>query len=234
MPLDRPATPLSIRLETSHLLLRPPQPGDVPGVRRLLRRNAEHLRPWSPVPRTGEDPSSLTEISKSILRQRREWSKGEAFVFFIVPRADGTSAALPRRGQDRYAGPLLGRIAFTSVVRGAFMSAHLGYWIDRDHLGQGYATEAVGDAVSFAFGALGLHRVQAAVMPHNAASLRVLAKLGFRKEGECVRYLQIAGRWEDHHLFATTREEWPITQPRARTDSSVPGQLGARSGQRAR
>jgi ribosomal-protein-alanine N-acetyltransferase len=213
MLLDRPP-PLSIRLETSRLLLRPPQPSDVPGVRRLLRRNAEHLRPWSPVPRAGEDPSSLTEISKSILRQRREWSKGEAFVFFIVSR-DGTSAALPRRGLQE-AEPLLGRIALTGIMRGAFMNAHLGYWIDGEYQGQGYATEAVGNAVALAFGALGLHRVQAAVMPHNAASLRVLAKLGFRKEGECARYLQIAGRWEDHHLFAMTREEWGTPSPQSR------------------
>jgi RimJ/RimL family protein N-acetyltransferase len=228
MLLDRPP-PLSIRLETSRLLLRPPQPSDVPGVRRLLRRNAEHLRPWSPVPRAGEDPSSLTEISKSILRQRREWSKGEAFVFFVVsrdgtsaalprrgPHQDGTSAALPRRGLHQEAEPLLGRIALTGIMRGAFMNAHLGYWIDGEYQGQGYATEAVGNAVALAFGALGLHRVQAAVMPHNAASLRVLAKLGFRKEGECARYLQIAGRWEDHHLFAMTREEWGTPSPQSR------------------
>jgi [ribosomal protein S5]-alanine N-acetyltransferase len=199
MPVERLPPPLSIRLETRRLILRPPHPADVPDVRRLLRRNAEHLRPWSPIPRAGEDPSSLTEISKSILRQRREWSKGEAFVFFVVSRAD----------QD--ARSLLGRVALTGVMRGAFMnfmSSHLGYWIDRDQQGCGYMTEAVGEAVSFAFGALGLHRVQAAVMPQNTASLRVLAKLGFRKEGECVRYLQIAGRWEDHHLFAMTGEEW--------------------------
>jgi [ribosomal protein S5]-alanine N-acetyltransferase len=196
MPADPSPPPLSVRLETLRLILRAPDPADVPDVRRLLRRNAEHLRPWSPIPNAGEDPSSLTEISKSILRQRRDWSKGDAFVFFIAS------------GADRDAGSLLGRVAFTGVTRGAFMNAHVGYWIDRDHQGRGYTTEAVGEAVSFAFGPLGLHRVQAAVMPHNAASLRVLAKLGFRKEGEGVRYLQIAGRWEDHHLLAVTREEW--------------------------
>jgi ribosomal-protein-alanine N-acetyltransferase len=100
-------------------------------------------------------------------------------------------------------------------MRGAFMNAHLGYWIDGEYQGQGFATEAVGNALALAFGALGLHRVQAAVMPHNAASLRVLAKLGFRKEGECARYLQIAGRWEDHHLFAMTREEWETPSPQS-------------------
>jgi ribosomal-protein-alanine N-acetyltransferase len=196
MTETRPAPSLRTHLETSRLVLRAPHPADVPGVRRLLRKNAEHLRPWSPVPPPGEDPSSLTEISKSILRLRREWSKGESFVFFIAHRSDGA---------------LLGRVAFTGIMRRAFSSTHLGYWMDADHLGKGYTTEAVQGAVTFAFDRLGLHRVQAAVMPRNAASLRVLAKLGFRKEGESLRYLQIAGQWEDHHLFAVTAEEWPTT-----------------------
>lgn len=89
------------------------------------------------------------------------------------------------------------------------MSAHLGYWIDEEHQRRGYMTEAVRAVVRFAFDVLGLHRVQAAVMPHNAASLRVLEKLGFRKEGESPRYLQIAGKWADHAVFAVTAEEWP-------------------------
>jgi ribosomal-protein-alanine N-acetyltransferase len=176
------------------LVLRPPHAVDVPEIRRLLRRNAEHLRPWSPVPKLGEDPSSLTEISKAILRQRREWSKGEGFVLFMVDPL-----------QDE---AIIGRIALTGVMRGAFLSAHLGYWIDEEHQRKGYMTEAVREVVRFAFEDLGLHRVQAAVMPHNVASLRVLEKLGFRKEGESPRYLQIAGRWADHVVFAVTAEEW--------------------------
>jgi ribosomal-protein-alanine N-acetyltransferase len=103
---------------------------------------------------------------------------------------------------------MIGRIRFGGVVRGAFSNAYLGYWIDAEHQSKGYMTEALRSAVSFAFDDLGLHRVQAAVMPKNIPSLRVLAKLGFRKEGESLRYLQIAGRWEDHHLFAVTVEEW--------------------------
>ncbi len=116
-------------------------------------------------------------------------------VLFRVDPAEGAS--------------IIGRIALTGVMRGAFMSAHLGYWIDEEHQRRGYMTEAVRAVVRFAFDVLGLHRVQAAVMPHNAASLRVLEKLGFRKEGESPRYLQIAGKWADHAVFAVTAEEWP-------------------------
>ena len=194
MPANRPGPPLSTRIESDKLVLRPPRATDVPEIRRLIRKNAEHLRAWSPVPRSGEDPSSLTEISKSILRQRREWTRGDAYVFSMTSRAE-TEAAI-------------GRVALNGVMRGAFLNAHLGYWIDVDHQARGHTTEAVREVVSFAFRTAGLHRVEAAVMPRNAASLRVLAKVGFRKEGESSRYLQIAGKWEDHLLFAVTAEEW--------------------------
>lgn len=163
----------------------------------MLRRNADHLRPWSPAPPPGEDPTSLTELSKAILRQRREWKRGEAFVFFITASGD----------DDR----ILGRVALGGVHRGAFQNAYLGYWIDAEHQGRGMMTEAVRLATTFAFEHAGLHRVQAAVMPHNAASLRVLEKLAFRREGMSQRYLQIAGSWEDHVIFAVTVEEWKAT-----------------------
>lgn len=194
IPANRPLPPLSTRIEGDQLILRPPRATDVPEIRSLLRKNAEHLRAWSPVPRSGEDPSSLTEISKAVLRQRREWTRGEAFVFSMTSRAEDEA--------------VIGRIALGGVMRGAFLNAYLGYWIDVDHQARGHTTEAVVGVLSFAFRTAGLHRVQAAVMPRNAASLRVLAKVGFRKEGESSRYLQIAGQWEDHHLFAVTAEEW--------------------------
>ena len=89
---------------------------------------------------------------------------------------------------------LVGRIQLTGIER---------------HNGRGYATEAVRQAVDAAFGPLELHRVQAAVMPRNVGSIRVLEKAGFREEGFARRYLRIAGNWEDHKLYAVTREEWP-------------------------
>src|SRR5262249_37682696 len=78
--------PLSIRLVTERLVLRPPRTADVAEIRRLLRRNHEHLKPWNPAPPPGEDPSSITEVSKTVLRQRREWKRGTGFVFMVAPR----------------------------------------------------------------------------------------------------------------------------------------------------
>jgi ribosomal-protein-alanine N-acetyltransferase len=69
-------------------------------------------------------------------------------------------------------------------------------------------TEAVRAATTFAFRTVGLHRLQAAVMPRNGGSQRVLEKVGYRREGTALRYLCIAGEWEDHVIFAVTSEEW--------------------------
>jgi ribosomal-protein-alanine N-acetyltransferase len=185
---------LSTRIVTERLVLRPPRPNDVPEMRRALRNNAAHLRPWSVAPGPGEDPASLASVSRAVLQHRREWKRGQTFVLVIVPRED------ERR--------VVGRIALGGVLRGAFQNAYLGYWIDQQQQGRGLTTEAVCAMTAFAFSAAGLHRVQAAVMPRNGASLRVLEKVGYRREGVAERYLCIAGRWEDHMLYAITAEEW--------------------------
>jgi ribosomal-protein-alanine N-acetyltransferase len=186
---------LSTRVATEHLLLRPPRTQDVPEMRRVLRSNAVHLRPWSIAPAPGEDVASLASVSRSVLQNRREWKRGQAFVFLVVHRDD------ERR--------VIGRVTLGGVLRGAFQNAYLGYWIDEEHQGRGLMTEAVLATTAFAFAAGGLHRVQAAVMPRNVASLRVIEKAGFRREGLAERYLCIAGEWEDHVIYATTAEEWP-------------------------
>jgi ribosomal-protein-alanine N-acetyltransferase len=185
---------LSTRIVTERLVLRPPRPNDVPEMRRALRSNAAHLRPWSVAPGPGEDPASLASVSRAVLQHRREWKRGQTFVLVIAPRED------ERR--------VVGRVALGGVLRGAFQNAYLGYWIDQQQQGRGLTTEAVCAATGFAFSAAGLHRIQAAVMPRNGASLRVLEKVGFRREGVAERYLCIAGQWEDHLLYAITAEEW--------------------------
>jgi ribosomal-protein-alanine N-acetyltransferase len=184
---------LATKIETKRLVLRPPRTGDVAEIRRLLRHNHAHLKPWNPSPPPGEDPASITEVSKTVLRQRRDWKRGSGFVFMLALRED------PSR--------FVGKIALNGIMRGAMHGAYLGYWMDVDHVERGLATEAIGAVLDWAFGSAGLHRIQAAIMPRNDRSLRVVEKLGFRREGYAERYLQIAGKWEDHILFAKTREE---------------------------
>jgi ribosomal-protein-alanine N-acetyltransferase len=103
-----------------------------------------------------------------------------------------------------------GRVGLANIVRGAWDNATLGYFVDEAVNGRGYATEAVALALAFAFGPARLHRVQAAVMPHNLRSARVLAKNGFRREGFAPRYLRLAGGWRDHDLYAITIEEFGV------------------------
>jgi [ribosomal protein S5]-alanine N-acetyltransferase len=189
---------LTTRLLTRRLVLRPPRTNDVGEIRRLLRHNHEHLKPWNPAPAPGDDPTSITEVSKTVLRQRREWKRGSSFVFMVAMRDE------PAR--------FIGKLALNGVMRGAMYGAYLGYWMDVDQQGKGLVTEAIAAVLDFAFGAAGLHRVQAAIMPRNTRSLRVVEKLGFRREGYAERYLQIAGQWEDHILFAKTREEHAFTE----------------------
>ena len=192
--------PLSIRLTTERLVLRPPRTNDVGELRRSLRHNQAHLRPWNPAPRPGEDPTSITEVSNLVLRHRREWKTGRAFVFMVSPSAE------PAR--------VIGKIALNGVMRGAMHGAYLGYWMDVDHQGSGLCTEGIRAVLDFAFGPAELHRIQAAIMPRNAKSIRVIEKLAFRREGYAERYLQIAGKWEDHILYARTREEHVAPQTR--------------------
>jgi ribosomal-protein-alanine N-acetyltransferase len=108
-------------------------------------------------------------------------------------------------------GALVGLFALNEIVRGAFQSAYASWQVGSDRLGLGFGTEGVCALLDLAFesppSGLGLHRVQANIMPTNVASLRIAEKAGFRREGLALRYLHIAGRWEDHEMLAVTSED---------------------------
>ncbi|MCR8641182.1 GNAT family N-acetyltransferase [Paenibacillus sp. N1-5-1-14] len=97
---------------------------------------------------------------------------------------------------------LIGNLNLFQVIRGALQGAFIGYFLDKDVNGKGYTTEAVKLAVNYAFEELKLHRIEAGVMPHNLASLRVLEKSGFHKEGIAIKNVLINGKWEDHQVLA--------------------------------
>lgn len=207
-PRDAPSAPLpslaTTVVRTPRLLLRPARENDVPALYRALRRNADHLRPWSPTPPRGEKRPTLTTAASEIARWRALWRRGDSFALYAFEHAPDGEAAI------------VGRVTLGRVTRGVFQNAYLGYWMDASRQGQGLMTEAVEAALDFAFGPLALHRVQAAIMPRNARSIRVVEKLGMRREGYAERYLQIAGVWEDHLLFAVTTDEWSTPATSAR------------------
>jgi ribosomal-protein-alanine N-acetyltransferase len=154
----------------------------------LLVRNREFLTPFEPVRPDADFTLAGQRAAIAEMATLRE--AGAAYAFCI-----------------RAGGGLVGRLTLSQVFRKAFRNCYLGYWVGEEHNGRGYATEAVRSAVGYAFGDLGLHRVQANVMTKNPRSARVLTKAGFRKEGLALRYLQIAGRWEDHDMYAITAED---------------------------
>lgn len=148
----------------------------------LLIRNREFLAPWDPV----RDEAYYTAAGQRDLLTRSL-------------RRFGAEAEWP--GVILVDGDPVGRVNLNNVVRGAFCSADLGYWVDEAHNGCGVATAAVGAVIRVAFDDLGLHRVQAGTLLHNSGSQRVLERNGFTVIGVAPGYLEIAGRWQDHRLF---------------------------------
>ncbi len=169
--------------------LRQLEVGDAEALLEVLVRDRAFLDRWEPI---RPDTFFTLEVQQRGLAKLREAQDLVDFGIFL------------EAGDE-----LVGRIQLTGISPAPFENAHLGYFVSERHNGRGYATEAVRQGVDAAFVELGLHRVQAAVIPRNVASIRVLEKAGLREEGLALRYLQIAGVWEDHKLYAVTAEEWP-------------------------
>ena len=103
---------------------------------------------------------------------------------------------------------IVGVINVSEIVRGLFRSAYLGYYVFSPHDGRGLMTAALSQVITRAFRRHGLHRLEANIQPSNVASIRLVRRLGFRREGFSRRYLKIGGKWRDHERWAITREEW--------------------------
>ena len=155
-------------------------------------RCRDWLIPWEPrpagAPYASEDRASFA--ARCAAREReRQIGSGYGFGIFV----DET---------------LVGEVTLSSIQRGPFQNAFVGYWIDRAEAGKGLAPEATVVVLRFAFEELRLHRVEIAIVPRNFASRRVVEKLLIREESTALRYLEIDGRWEDHVRYAITSEEW--------------------------
>jgi len=93
---------------------------------------------------------------------------------------------------------IIGAVGFSNIVRGVFLSCHLGYKLDKYEINNGYMTEAIQKGIDIIFNEYNLHRIEANIIPRNKASIRVVEKLGFYNEGLAYKYLKINGKWEDH------------------------------------
>lgn len=173
------------------VLLRPPRPSDYLEWAELRGGLRDYLQPWEPA--WADD-----DLTKAAFRRRlgvyaREMELGTAWPLFVFDP-----------DEER----LMGAITLSNIRRGVAETGTLGYWIGQPYAGQGVGTAAAGAMLGFAFGALKLHRVEAACVPHNHASRRVLEKAGFRHEGLAKAYLKINGAWADHLLFGVIEDEF--------------------------
>jgi len=105
-------------------------------------------------------------------------------------------------------GLIVGRFNLNEIVRGAFHSAYMSYWVGASFSGQGFMREGMELVLNHAFTTLGLHRLEANIQPMNAPSVALAKGAGFRLEGLSERYLKIAGEWADHERWAMTVEDW--------------------------
>ncbi len=179
------------RLREGPIELRPLRLRDASVWREVRSRNAPWLRPWeATTPAFEHDvPSSYGAM---VRRLRAEARDGRTMPFALTH--DGT---------------FVGQVTVGGIARGSLQSAYIGYWIDQRYAGRGIMPTAVAMATDHCFTAGGLHRVEINIRPENAASLRVVEKLGFRHEGVRERYLHINGDWRDHVTFALCAEEVP-------------------------
>ncbi|MBL8561458.1 MAG: GNAT family N-acetyltransferase [Gemmobacter sp.] len=186
-----------IRIETERMTLRLPVHGDYRQWAELRAASAEFLAPWEPV-------WAHDHLTRKAFTNRVYWAA----------RAEAQGTALPllmlRRSDQR----LLGAITLDNIRRGPVQAGTLGYWVGAPFARHGFMREAILAVVHHAFAQMDLSRIEAACLPENAASRGVLEKTGFKYEGVAQAYLQIAGRWRNHVLYANLRAD-----RRGRTDA---------------
>ncbi len=180
-------------LDGGSVTLRYPEMSDYAGWAEVRGESREFLAPWEPV----WAPDEMTRVAfrRRLRRYQREIRSDLAYPFLVFRKSDNV---------------VMGGCTLTNVRRGVTQSAAIGYWIGSRYARQGYMYAALRAMLPFVFEVLGLHRLEAACIPENEASRKLLLKVGFKEEGRARRYLQINGEWRDHILFALLEDEAPV------------------------
>ena len=178
------------RLVGERVYLRAPERMDWEAWASLRGRSRNFLEPWEPS--WPADALSRLSFRSRIARYAEDWRSDQAYNFFIFSHDDA----------------LVGGIGLSNVRRGVSETASLGYWVGEPFARQGFMTAALPLVLDFSFDKVRLHRVEAACLPTNVPSRALLARIGFQQEGYARQYLCIAGKWQDHLLFAILREDW--------------------------
>lgn len=183
-------------LRGKRFYLRPPLAADWRMWAEVRAESREFLEMWEPT--WPADALSRLGFRRRIRLYQRDARADQAYAFFIFSEADNQ---------------LVGGITYSNIRRGVTQSASAGYWVGRRFARQGVMSAAICLTLDWAFGEMGLHRVEAACLPENIPSADLLLKCGFTEEGYARRYLRINGRWQDHRLFAILESD-----PRPRFD----------------
>jgi [ribosomal protein S5]-alanine N-acetyltransferase len=154
-----------------------------------LLSNRSWLRPWEATSPDGPVSFDMRLGVRRLLQQHRD-GLGVPFVM-------------------EYDGQVAGQLNVWGIARGSLASATIGYWVSERFAGKGITPTSVALATDYCFEEMNIHRMEICIRPENAASLRVVEKLGFRYEGLRRRYIHIDGDWRDHYCFALVREEVP-------------------------
>jgi len=178
------------RLSGEHVYLRIPERGDWEAWANLRGRSRNFLEPWEPS--WPADALSRLSFRSRVTRYAEDWRSDQAYNFFIFSHGD----------------VLVGGVSLTNVRRGVSETASLGYWMGEPFARQGLMSAALPLVLDFSFDRLRLHRVEAACLPSNIPSRALLVRTGFQQEGYARQYLCIAGKWQDHLLFAVLQEDW--------------------------
>jgi ribosomal-protein-alanine N-acetyltransferase len=182
--------PTSPVIRAPRVMLRPPVFADYGQWARLREESRAFLAPWEPI--WPVDDLTRLAFRRRIRRYQREIRNGTGYPFFVFSPDEET---------------LLGGLTLAQIQRGVTQSGVLGYWMGARHAGKGLMGAAVRAVLAFSFDNLHLNRVEAACLPHNAASIRLLEKVGFTREGYARKYLSIDGRWQDHFLYGLVRDD---------------------------
>ena len=180
-----------VTLRHGHVALRPLAGRDRRAWTETRMRNRGWLEQWEAT-RPADAPPGHQSYRSMLRDLRAQTREGRCLPFALTV-------------DDRFAG----QVTVSNIVAGSALFASIGYWIDQQHAGHGYMPVAVAMAVDYCWEQVGLHRIEIAIRPENAASLRVVEKLGFPEIGYAPKFLHINGAWRDHCLFALCREDVP-------------------------
>jgi [ribosomal protein S5]-alanine N-acetyltransferase len=181
--------PLPI-VEGEGVYLRAPQMADFAEWAEIREASRTFLTPWEPT--WLHDDLTRAAFRRRLKRYAEDLRTDQAYPFFLFAKTDNA---------------LVGGLTLANVRRGVAQAGSLGYWMGEAYARQGFMTAAVQALIPFAFGALRLHRLEAACIPSNIASVRLLEKTGFTREGFAREYLCINGVWQDHLLYALLKTD---------------------------